>query len=401
MTYVRVGEVADQIRGVTYGKEDVLATESRNGVPVLRANNIAEDGLVFDDLVYIADRQVSERQRLRVGDIVIAASSGSLSVVGKAAQLHATFDGAFGAFCKVVRPGPQVNPRYLGHFFRTPDYRRKISSLAAGANINNLKSADIDNLEIPLPPLPEQQRIAAILDQADALRRKRRASLARLDDLGTATFASMFGDLMANSRGWRRGLVGDIVSHFESGRNLIASDDAPENPNFRVLKISAVTSLRFDPEASKPLPYEYEVPLAHRVRLGDLLFSRANTEELIGATAYVDVKCDGLALPDKLWRFCWHDEQRAVPLFVWKLFTLPAFRHQLRGRSTGTSGSMKNISQEKVLSIEIGIPGWDGQRAYATALSAIRKEERNARIQLDRLDSLFASLQHRAFRGEL
>ena len=169
-------------------------------LPVLRANNITDDGLSFEELVFVKVSRIRDSQLLKAGDIVIAASSGSLSVVGKAAQVGRDLDAAFGAFCKVVRPGTKVHPAYLGHFFRTPAYRSKISSLAAGANINNLRSEHIDDLPIPLPPLPEQRRIAAILDQADALRRLRRQSLSRLSDLGQAIFFEMFGDPILNSK---------------------------------------------------------------------------------------------------------------------------------------------------------------------------------------------------------
>ncbi len=126
----KVRSLAAQVRGVTYSKHVATNVPSEGYVPLLRATNIMNHGLTFDDLVYVPASNVSERQMLQHGDIVVAASSGNLDVVGKAAVVDAPVVASFGAFCKVVRPGPQVYPSYLGHFFRTPEYRSTISKLA-------------------------------------------------------------------------------------------------------------------------------------------------------------------------------------------------------------------------------------------------------------------------------
>lgn len=167
----RVGEISDQIRGVTFAKAESSDAPGPGLLPVLRAGNIQDGRLDLADLVYVPEARVRQVQRLRVNDVVIAASSGSIDVVGKAARtLEEDFQGGFGAFLKVLRPGPEVDPSYFAHFFQTSTYRRTVSRLAAGANINNLKNEHLDNLEIPLPPIEEQRRIAAILDKADSIR---------------------------------------------------------------------------------------------------------------------------------------------------------------------------------------------------------------------------------------
>src|SRR5262249_42471410 len=112
----------------------------------------------------------------------------------KAARALFDFSGGFGAFCKVLRPNSRVHPSFFAHFFKTRYYRQRVSALAAGANINNLRNEHLDEMEIPLPPLPEQGRIAAILDQAEALRAKRRHALAQLNGLTQSLMLDMFGD---------------------------------------------------------------------------------------------------------------------------------------------------------------------------------------------------------------
>jgi type I restriction enzyme S subunit len=162
---VTIGELAETIRGVTYEKADARSSPHQGYSPLIRATNIAHGRLVLDSFVYVPDIVIRDDQRLRVGDIVLAASSGSLSVVGKAALLRSEWHGTFGAFCYVVRPRPgRVVPDYLAYFMQTSAYRGRVSKLAAGVNINNLRREHIESVELPYYTLAEQQRIVEGID---------------------------------------------------------------------------------------------------------------------------------------------------------------------------------------------------------------------------------------------
>jgi type I restriction enzyme S subunit len=272
--------------------------------------------------------------------------------------------------------------------------------MSIGGVIKYIKLDYLTTAQIPLPPMEEQRRIAAILDQAEALRAKRRQALAKLDTLTQSLFLEIFGDPIDNDRGWPSGLVGDFVSTFETGKSISAPDDGPAS-NYRILKVSAVTSLRFAPHESKPLPQDFISTGKDRVRSGDLLFSRANTTELIGATAYVFSAPDNLVLPDKLWRFIWKKGTPTAPLYVWHLFAQPSFRREIGKRSSGTSGSMKNISQGKVLSLQTILPPLELQTKFASSIEKIERTREVAQIELRDINRLISTLQHSAFRGEL
>lgn len=300
-----------------------------------------------------------------------------------------------------ILPGDRLDRGFLFHFLRTSEFTAWATQAAVGANLPRLSPSLLSTFAIPLPPLPLQRRIAEVLDKAEALRAKRRAALAQLDSLTQSLFLDLFGDPIANERQWPIKMVKDFVAGFESGKSIVADDEDDTTSACRVLKVSAVTSLEFRPEQSKPLPPNYEPPESHRVQAGDLLFSRANTAELIGATAFVHSTPANLFLPDKLWRFVWHNEPEADPHFVRFLFQQPKFRMEISQRASGTSGSMKNISQDKVLTIKTGLPPLDLQREFARRVAAVEKLKTAQRAALAELDALFASLQHRAFRGEL
>jgi type I restriction enzyme S subunit len=106
-------------------------------------------------------------------------------------------------------------------------------------------------------------------------------------------------------------------------------------------------------------------------------------------------------LPDKIWRFIWRDAAKIEPLFIWFQFRQPAIRRAIGQLATGTSGSMKNISQEKVLGICVGLPPLPKQKRFADAVSRWMQSREKMYCSMKMLDENFASLQHRAFRGEL
>ena len=365
-------------------------------IPWVKSGELRE-GLISETEEHITEVALRETsvKLVPAGAILLAmygATVGRLAMLGVEATTNQ-------AVCHIVPDSSAADTRYLFHAIASQV--PQIISMGVGGAQPNISQALVKDLRVPLPPLPEQRRIAAILDQADALRAKRREALAQLDSLTQSIFIEMFGDPVSNDRKWHEVCVSDFVAGFETGKSLVAADEDDQSSEFRVLKISAVTSLEFKPEQSKALPLDYEPPESHFVRLGDLLFSRANTADLIGATALVDTASPNLVLPDKLWRFVWYKAPRAAPRFVQHLFRQTKFRFEIAQRASGTSGSMKNISQEKVFSIRVGLPPLPLQQTFATRIQSVESLKATHRAALSELDALFASLQHRAFSGEL
>ena len=190
----RISSLATQIRGVSYKPSDLHKSLDDGSIIVLRANNIDEGKINFDDVVYVDRGRVSPSQILKRGDVLICASSGSKSLVGKAAQVDFDKECSFGAFCKVVRSKPSFSD-YLGLFFQSPRYRREISELAQGANINNIRNEDVDNLELPCYDAKVQAFIVRTLRLVSEIIKKRQKQLRALDELVKARFIEMFGDV--------------------------------------------------------------------------------------------------------------------------------------------------------------------------------------------------------------
>jgi type I restriction enzyme S subunit len=165
--WVRIptSQACTMVRGVTYNKTESSDEPLLEYLPVLRANNIQAGKLVFSDLVYVPKKCIAPHQVIKADDVVVAMSSGSKSVVGKAAKAESDWEGAFGAFCGVLRPSNEINPRYFYFFTQSAEYRTRVSELSAGVNINNLKPAHFEMIEMAVAPLAEQTRIAAKLDE--------------------------------------------------------------------------------------------------------------------------------------------------------------------------------------------------------------------------------------------
>ena len=149
----------------------------------------------------------------------MAASSGSKEVVGKTAFAIKDWKGGFGAFCKVIRTKHNLNPLYLSFYFRSKIYRGIISSIVTGANINNIRNDDLNNLEIPLPDLEIQQEIANVLEQADKARQQRKAANALTDQFLQSSFLSLFGDPVKNERGWEVKKLDTLCTKITDGEH--------------------------------------------------------------------------------------------------------------------------------------------------------------------------------------
>lgn len=256
--------------------------------------------------------------------------------------------------------------------------------------------ADMDfvlGLEMPLPAMAEQQRIVDLLSRAESIVRLRRQAQQKAAELIPAIFVDMFGDPATNPKGWPLRTVRELVARFEGGKNLQAASEG--STEYRILKVSAVTSGEYIEAESKPTPDGYEPPQNHIVRNGDMLFSRANTEELVGATAVVRETNGRTLLPDKLWRFVW--AERVEQAFMHALFQSAHVRKELGKLSSGTSASMRNISQAKLFELRLPLPPFAEQRAFTRHAEALQSIQAQQAMALRKATATFDALLARAF----
>ena len=175
-------------------------------------------------------------------------------------------------------------------------------------------------------------------------------------------------------RVWQEVPLGEVVERITGGKNIEAGSGTSA---FRIMKVSAVTSGVFKPNEAKPAPDGHVPAPEHHVRESDFLFSRANTSELVGAVAIAHNPPDGLLLPDKVWRIEWNCN-RIYPRYAYYMLRSAELRRVLGLISSGTSGSMKNISQRKLVRVLVPLPPLDEQQRIVELLDRAADIRRRA-----------------------
>jgi type I restriction enzyme, S subunit len=160
----KVDDLGKLIRGISYKKEDARKSPLQGYKPILRANNI-NGCLNFDDLTYVPAEIIREEQYIKKGDLIFAMSSGSKHLVGKSAPALNNYDGSYGAFCALLRPSQYTDPSYFNYFFQGNTFRKVISEISKGTNINNLKREHVLEIDFPLPPFHEQHQIVFKIEE--------------------------------------------------------------------------------------------------------------------------------------------------------------------------------------------------------------------------------------------
>ena len=296
-----------------------------------------------------------------------------------------------------ILPGPDLERRFLCYFLRQPPMVDYANLRATGANLPRLSPSALAGFEIPLPPLAAQRRIAEVLDRAEALRAKRRAALAQLDSLTQSLFRDLFGDTRKERTRWPTVPLEEIVRETKLGLVRGSQEFGPEFP-IPYVRMNAITrngELELG-NVQRTHATEAEVE-AYRLEPGDFLFNTRNSEELVGKTALY--RGGGLHLfNNNLMRVRF--TAKADPVFVAAAFKTAFVQHELNLRKSGTTNVFA-IYYKDLRSLPLPLPPISLQREFARRVTAVEALKTAQRASLAELDALFATLQHRAFHGEL
>jgi len=150
-------DLVDIISGVSYNKSDIRPS----GIKILRGGNINNGKIVeFQDDVYIDRMYTNPQNTVKLGDIVLVASTGSATLIGKTGFAEKSYlDTQIGAFLRIIRPKSSLISKYLNIIFLSQAFKNYITETSKGTNINNVKNSYIESYIVPLPPLKEQERI--------------------------------------------------------------------------------------------------------------------------------------------------------------------------------------------------------------------------------------------------
>lgn len=291
----------------------------------------------------------------------------------------------------------KIVPKYLETVLRSPRSVRYYSSKFNGSVKRRERITDSDFLamEIPFPSKEQQQYAVDVLEKACSMTTLYQQQLQKLDELVKARFVEMFGELDKNPYGWKLLSLGALIASCEAGWSGTGTQRKKQDGEVAVLKVSAVTKGYFIPSECKVLDNQSNIKKYIYPQKGDLLFSRANTREMVGATVVITEDFPEHILPDKLWKIRFV-EAANVWYMKYALSSKP-IRSIFSSISTGTSGSMYNVSMEKFKSIEIPLPPLNLQNQFAAFVEQADKTKVAIKKALDETQLLFDSLMQKYF----
>ncbi|MCQ4162649.1 restriction endonuclease subunit S [Roseomonas sp. GC11] len=295
--------------------------------------------------------------------------------------------------CRVKPINGHLDEAYLFHLL--PAELKRIEDETPFVTVKHLSARQLRSALIPLPPLEDQRRIAAILDEADALRAKRRAALAQLDEMARAIFVEMFGDLSSNSKGWPSVSINDACELIVDCVNRTAPlAEAPTD--FKMIRTTNVRNGTVQLENVRYVSEETFQRWNRRAtpRKGDVILTR---EAPVGEAGIIETD-DNVFLGQRLMLYRPLSTRMSAE-FLLRSFMDPFCKEQFDAQGSGST--VKHLPLPACRSFKLRLPPFELQKVYSKRMRELKAQQDRAARCRSNLDSLFASLQHRAFRGEL
>lgn len=276
-------------------------------------------------------------------------------------------------------------PEYLYYAIKTLNFDNTDRAVM-GATLNKAK---LNELRIPYCEINKQKEIVEVLNKSQELIDKRKKQIEELDELVKSQFIKIFSEVNEYVR------VSEYIESLTAGKSLVGESECKN----KVLNTGSISYDYFDMNQVKNLPNDYIPKEEHLVNVGDVLISRMNTSELVGATAYVWNVNPNTYIPDRLWKA--NFKPNCNPIFVWQLLIQSSTKEKIRRIASGTSGSMKNISKLGLLGIEVIKVDIEKQNEFANFVKQVDKLKFEMEKSLKELEDNFNSLMQKSFKGEL
>jgi type I restriction enzyme S subunit len=338
------------------------------------------------------------RQKVIAGDILVSTVRPYLNGV---ARVPKHLDGATAStgFC-ILRPSTgKIDPAYLFQWVKSPAFVADMIRKSTGASYPAVSDRIICDSLVPLPSLPEQRRIAAILNQADALRRLRIRALSGLADLEQALFQNVFGDVVNNTSKWPDryvlGDVADVASGITKGRKV----NGQTMREVLYLAVSNVQDGHVRLDVVKTIEATEAEIARYRLFPGDLVLTEGGDPDKLGRGGIWHGEIEECIHQNHVFRVRITDAA-VRPLFLSRLIgSQRGKRYFLRSAKQTTGIASINMTQLK--NFPLLLPSISIQMKYEEEMEKLGQQKRRFESALAATEALFASLQHRAFRGEL
>lgn len=394
-----LGEICDRndgrIQTGPFGSQLHAADYIENGVPSVMPKDIVGDRINDSTIARVsqADADRLSLHRLEVGDVVYARRGD----IGRRALVTATESGWLcGTGCLRIRlNSAEVSPEYLFAYLGHPVLRKWVEDRALGATMLNLNTGILRAVPLRFPAIAEQRRIADILYKADALRVKRRAALAQLDTLTQAIFIEMFGDPVTNPKCWERRTLGSLLPPGETVSYGVVQPGGDFDDGVPLIRAGDLEGGVIRRTALKRIDPVIEAAYKRSRLIGDeILVSCVGS---IGQVAVADASVAGFNVARAVARL--RIGERASRSFVAAYLRTDCAQAYFRSELRTVAQPTLNIKQ--LAELPLYQPPRSLQDAFDGPSRLVEHVRSKYASSLTELDALFASLQHRAFRGEL
>ena len=383
-----LGEVAALQAGVGFPLD--LQGRSNGKYPLAKVGDISRGGRSGEAVLSSADHFVDEIDLERLRAKPIPAGSVLFAKIGEAIrQNHRVIAGCpllIDNNAMAAIPGPEIESRYLYYFLRTVDFYR----IASATTVPALRKSELERIGVPLFALPEQRRIAEVLDRAEALRAKRRAALAQLDTLTQSIFLDLFGDPVVNPKHWPLKKFSEIGT-LDRGVSKHRPRNSPEllGGKHPLVQTGEVANCDGYIRSYNSTYSDLGLRQSKMWPAGTLCITIAANIAKTGILTF------DACFPDSVVGFRAEDAATVEFARTWLSFL------QKTLEDNAPESAQKNINLAILRDLDVPLPPIELQLEFAHRIAAVDKLKSAHRASLAKLDALFASLQHRAFRGTL
>lgn len=382
----------DMHQGINTVTESVQYLES--GVPIIQSKNITSGYLNLEDVRYLSERdylKYKQKYQPSPDDVLVC----NIGTIGKSLRIKESdqFLIAWNLFI-IKLDNNLIFSQYFAHYLNHLTELKYFDKFLTGGTIKFINKKSMQDIPIPLPPLATQQKIAAILDVADAYRQKTKTLIEKYDQLAQSLFVDMFGDPVRNSKGFDLCTIRDLIIDAKYGTSS-ASEEKGVYPYLRMNNITFKGYM--DYTNLKYIDISEKDKSKYLVKKGDVLFNRTNSKELVGKTGIIEAEAE-MIIAGYLIRV--RVNELANPYYLWAHLNSNWAKLTLLNMCKSIVG-MANINAQEMQEIKILKAPIALQNQFAERIQAIGKQKQQAQASLQKAEDLFNSLLQRAFKGEL
>ena len=373
------------------------------GFPVLHKGSIKEGGRVVVDRggkSHVATEYADQKPKAIVDSRFVVATLRNLVRSGEtlgymapvpSGSKYILAQGAYG----LLLDESKLDKRYLAYLSNAHVFHKEVLKRMVGSTQVHIRNSQFLDIPVPLPPLEEQKRIAKILDAADALRAKRRESLAQLDALLQSTFLALFGDPSGNPHSWKICKMVDVCEKITDGTH--------HSPPIVEEGVPYVTAKHIKAGGVKFFENPWYVSQEEHAKIysrcdpvrGDVLYIKDGATTGVAAINCFDFEFSMLSSVALIRP----NRNVVLPEYVCAYLNNEKSKKRFLGDMGGAA--IKRLTLAKIKRFDIPVPDMEVQRKFSEVVFRIQEQSQKLRAQLDCMDELFGSLQQRAFSGEL